>query len=382
MSAYAPAPGPGSRPASEPEPGAGPALLAIDRVTKGFDGTAAPAVAGVSLAIARGELFALLGPSGCGKTTLLRLVAGFETPDSGAIAIDGVAMAGIPPYRRPVNIMFQSYALFPHMNVTRNVGFGLRQERLRRDLVRRRVADMLELVQMTKLASRRPGQLSGGERQRVALARALVKEPKLLLLDEPLTALDRKLREETRFEIKRIQRRVGITFLMVTHDQEEAMSMASRIAVMNAGRIEQTGAPEEVYDRPRNRFVAGFLGAINLFEGRVAGWDADGLLVDTEVGRLVAAHPKLPPGSRVAVAVRPERLALDAAQTPGAPNRVSGWVRSLAFRGEASTVEIGLASGQVAKATLGHQGRSAGRPQPGAPVVLSFAPDAARVLEA
>ena len=211
----------------------------------------------MSLAIERGEFFALLGPW-LGKSTLLRTVPESKR-DAGSVAINSIVdMAGVPPYRPPVNIIFPSYALFPHMNVARNVGFGLRQERLDQESDARRVAAMLDLVQMKDFAARRPGQLSGGERQRVALARALVKEPKLLLLDEPLTALDRKLREETRFELKRIHQRVGVTFLMVTHDQEEAMTMASRLAVMNEGRIEQIGAPEFVYENPVNRFVAGF----------------------------------------------------------------------------------------------------------------------------
>ena len=305
------------------------------------------------------------------------MVAGFETPDAGAIAIDGADMAGIPPYRRPVNIMFQSYALFPHMSVARNVGFGLRQERLTRDAIAARVDAMLDLVQMRGFASRRPGQLSGGERQRVALARALVKEPKLLLLDEPLTALDRKLREETRFELKRIHQRVGVTFLMVTHDQEEAMSMASRLAVMNDGRIEQIGTSAQVYENPANRFVAGFLGAINLFEGQVAGSDGGALLVDTDAGRLVATHAPLGAGSKVAVAVRPEKLRL--APTPSSVNTLTGTMRGVAYRGEASTAEIELANGRLLRVTVANTGGAL--PAPGTSVFLSFAPDAARVLQ-
>jgi putrescine transport system ATP-binding protein len=379
MSANAPAPGPESRLASDA--GAAPAFLTIDHLAKRFADAAAPAVDGVSLGLARGEFFALLGPSGCGKTTLLRMVAGFETPDRGRIVIDGTDMAGIPPYRRPVNIMFQSYALFPHMNVARNIGFGLRQERLGGAEIARRVGAVLDLVQMAKLAARRPGQLSGGERQRVALARALVKEPKLLLLDEPLTALDRKLREETRFEIKRIHQRVGITFLMVTHDQEEAMSMASRIAVMNEGRVVQMGAPEDVYDRPANRFVAGFLGAVNLFEGSVLGVEGGAVLVDTAAGRLKVTAAPLPRGTPVAVAVRPEKLGLDGAPPPDGPNRLAGTVRGVAFRGEASTLEIELAAGMMVRVTLANRARRDGGVAPGAPVFLSFDPDAARVLE-
>jgi putrescine transport system ATP-binding protein len=284
----------------------------------------------------------------------------------------------VPPYRRPVNIMFQSYALFPHMSVARNVGFGLRQERLPGDEIARRTDAMLDLVQMRDFTARRPAGLSGGERQRVALARALVKEPKLLLLDEPLTALDRKLREETRFELKRIHARVGITFLMVTHDQEEAMSMASRIAVMNDGRIEQEGSPQFVYENPANRFVAGFLGAINLFEGKVVGAESGLLLVDTDAGRLAAAHAPLAAGTAVAVAVRPEKLQLSATQATR--NSLKGIVRAVAYRGEASTCEVELPSGKKVRMTVPNNQGTVGF-APGAAVFLSFAPDMARVLQ-
>jgi putrescine transport system ATP-binding protein len=348
-------------------------------VSKRFAASGPAAVDGVSLGIERGEFCVLLGPSGCGKTTLLRLVAGLEAPDRGRVVIDGADMADVPPYRRPVNIMFQSYALFPHMNVARNVGFGLRQERLARDVVAGRVAAMLGLVNMTDFAARRPDQLSGGEKQRVALARALVKEPKLLLLDEPLTALDRKLREETRFEVKRIHQRVGITFLMVTHDQEEAMSMATRIAVMRDGRIEQMGAPEAVYERPANRFVAGFLGAINLFEGTVVGAENGLLWVATEAGALAVKHDPLTLGRAVAVAVRPEKLLLAAPQAAGR-NLLKGKLHSAAFRGEVSSYEVELADGRLLRLTLPNRQSGAGL-APGVEICLSFAPDAARVLE-
>jgi putrescine transport system ATP-binding protein len=312
---------------------------------------------------------------------LLRLVAGFETADSGTITIDGADMAGVPPYRRPVNIMFQNYALFPHMNVARNVGFGLRQERKSRNTIDARVVALLELVKMRAFAARRPGQLSGGERQRVALARALAKEPKLLLLDEPLTALDRKLREEMRFELKHIHQRVGITFLMVTHDQEEAMSMASRIAVMNEGRIEQEGSPEEVYENPANRFVAGFLGAVNLFEGKVARAEAGRLMVDTEAGRLTVIHSALAVGAAVTVAVRPEKLGFATARDGAVPNVLPGIVRTIAYRGEASTCQIELGSGQLVRGTISNGKGAASAFFPGAALFLSFAPDAARVLQ-
>ncbi len=302
----------------EPErPANAASYLRIEAVVKRFAPGAAAAVDGVSLDIAAGEFFALLGPSGCGKTTLLRLLAGFETPDAGRILIDGVDMAGVPPYRRPVNMMFQSYALFPHMTAAQNVGFGLRQDGLPRAEIAARVAAMLDLVKLGPLARRKPHQLSGGERQRVALARALAQEPKLVLLDEPLAALDRKLREETRFELVRIQQRVGVTFLMVTHDQEEAMSMASRIAVMSGGCIVQLGTPQQIYEEPASRFVADFIGAVNLFAGRVAGAASGFLHVDSaEAGAtLVVEHAPLAAGSEVAIAVRPEKITLAPAAT-------------------------------------------------------------------
>src|SRR5438105_2398721 len=244
------------------------ALLEISAVSKQFG--AVTAVDRVSLSIERGEFFALLGPYGCGKTTLLRLIAGFETPEAGRIVIDGTDITAVPPYARPVNMMFQSYALFPHLDVAGNIAFGLKQEGMPRQRRAARVEEMLALVQMTGFAKRRPHELSGGQKQRVALARALAKMPKLLLLDEPLAALDRKLREETRLELRGIQERVGTTFLVVTHDQEEALGMASRIAVMERGRLVQIGAPAEIYERPNSRFVADFVGAVNLFEGEVA----------------------------------------------------------------------------------------------------------------
>ena len=245
------------------------ALVQVREVTKRFDGVTA--VDNVSLDILRGELFAILGSSGCGKTTLLRMLAGFEQPTSGRILIDGVDMTEVPPYERPVNLMFQSYALFPHMTVEQNVAYGLKKERVPEPQIRERVAEMLALVKLAPLAARKPDKLSGGEKQRVALARALVKRPKLLLLDEPLAALDKKLREHTQFELANLQYQLGTTFVVVTHDQDEAMTLASRIAVMSEGRIAQIGTPAEVYEYPANRYVAGFVGNINLIEGRVTG---------------------------------------------------------------------------------------------------------------
>jgi putrescine transport system ATP-binding protein len=359
--------------------------LAIEGVVKRYPNAAAPAVAGVSFDLAAGAFFALLGPSGCGKTTLLRLLAGFERPDAGRILIDGQDMAGVPPYARPVNMMFQSYALFPHMTVADNVAFGLRQDGLPRAEIAARVAAMLDLVKLAPLAARKPQLLSGGEKQRVALARALVKEPKLLLLDEPLTALDRKLREETRFELVRIQRRVGITFLMVTHDQEEAMSMASRVAVMDRGRIVQMGPPDEVYEHPANRFVAGFLGAVNLFAARVVAAESGVLsLESTESGgQLRVAHERgLAPGTEVALALRPEKIILRASADPLWENMLAGTVRGFAYRGEASDVEIELASGKIVRVTLANAERRTRAPFAlGERVAMGWARDAGVVLE-
>src|SRR5260370_31155213 len=246
------------------------ALLEIAGTPKRFGATTA--VDDVSLGVERGAFYALLGPSGCGKTTLLRMIAGFETPDSGRIVIDGLDVTKLPPYTRPVNMMFQSYALFPHMDVAGNIAFGLRQERMDRRHIAARVAEMLALVQMSGYERRRPHELSGGQRQRVALARALAKIPKLLLLDEPLAALDRKLRGGTRLRLTAIQQRVGISFLVVTHDQEEALGMATCVAVMDRGRLVQTGPPAEIYDRPASRFIPNFVVELSLFDGELIPW--------------------------------------------------------------------------------------------------------------
>src|SRR6201998_328831 len=293
------------------------ALLEIVGASKHFGATAA--VDEVSLSVERGAFFALLGPSGCGKTTLLRVIAGFETPDRGRILIDGVDVTASPPYARPVNMMFQSYALFPHMDVAANIAFGLRQEGMDRRRIAGRVDGMLALVQMAGYERRRPHELSGGQRQRVALARALAKMPKLLLLDEPLAALDRKLRAETRLELIGIQERIGITFLVVTHDQEEALSMASRVAVMDSGRLVQTGAPAEIYERPASRFVANFVGEGNLFEGELtAGFNCLALAVAGFPEPIPLPFGTLPTeGAAVALAVRPEKLALSHAPPIG-----------------------------------------------------------------
>ena len=325
-------------------------LLEISEVSKNFGAVAA--VDRVSLSVEHGELFALLGPSGCGKTTLLRLIAGFELPDRGRIVIDGSDVTGVPPYRRPVNMMFQSYALFPHLDVGGNVAFGLKQEGMERRRREARVAEMLALVQMSDYARRRPHELSGGQKQRVALARALAKMPKLLLLDEPLAALDRKLREETRLELIGIQERVGTSFVFVTHDQEEALGMASRIAVMDKGRIAQIGSAAEIYERPNSRFVADFVGAVNLFDGvLVAGFNALALKV-AGIAKPVPlpATADLPEGAEAALAVRPEKLRLSAAPPEGVA--IAAMVASVNYQGGVSVVHLTAASGHPLKAQM------------------------------
>jgi len=326
------------------------ALLEIDAVSKNFGAVAA--VDRVSLAVEHGELFALLGPSGCGKTTLLRLIAGFETPDSGRIVIDGSDVTSVPPYRRPVNMMFQSYALFPHLDVAGNIAFGLKQEGMERRRREARVAEMLALVQMSDYARRRPHELSGGQKQRVALARALAKMPKLLLLDEPLAALDRKLREETRLELIGIQERVGTSFVFVTHDQEEALGMASRIAVMNEGRVAQIGRAAEIYEYPGSRFVAGFVGAVNLFEGTlVVAFNGLTLRVpDIENLLPLSDAADLPEGSAAALAVRPEKLALSPRRPDGIA--IAATVASINYQGGVSVVHLATDAGHVLKAQM------------------------------
>jgi putrescine transport system ATP-binding protein len=326
------------------------ALLEIVGASKHFGMIAA--VEDVSLTIERGELFALLGPSGCGKTTLLRMIAGFEAPDSGRIFIDGVDVTAVPPYARPINMMFQSYALFPQMDVAGNIAFGLRQERIDRRRRAARVDEMLALVQMSDAARRRPHELSGGQRQRVALARALAKMPKLLLLDEPLAALDRKLRAETRIELIGIQERVGITFLVVTHDQEEALSMASRVAVMHRGRLAQIGAPAEVYERPGSRFVADFVGEVNLFEGELtAGFNCLALAVaGFERPVPLPLGTNLPNGTAAALAVRPEKLVLSHHCPAGFA--IAATVSSIGYQGGGSIVHLAAGRNRALKAYL------------------------------
>jgi putrescine transport system ATP-binding protein len=327
------------------------AYLVADKVVKRFDETLA--VDAVDLAIPRGEIFALLGSSGCGKSTLLRMLAGFEQPTAGRILLDGQDITALPPYERPINMMFQSYALFPHLDVWDNVAFGLKREGLPREAIRQRVGEMLDLVQLGAMARRKPHQLSGGQQQRVALARSLAKRPQLLLLDEPLGALDRKLREQTQFELVNIIQRVGVTCVMVTHDQEEAMTMADRLAVMSKGRVLQIGRPDEVYKHPANRFVADFIGNANLFDGQVEAASDGHCTVATPAGAVVVAHagalaPRLP----VAVAVRPEKIEI-ARAAPGdpVPNLWRGKVREIAYLGAFSTFIVETGQGLRVRVT-------------------------------
>jgi len=321
-------------------------IVKIDGVAKSFG--AVQAVAGVDLEIARGELFALLGGSGCGKTTLLRMLAGFETPDSGRIVIDGQDMTGVPPHLRPVNMMFQSYALFPHLDVANNVGYGLKREGVAKTEIAERVAAALALVKLDGLGARRPAQLSGGQRQRVALARALVKRPKLLLLDEPLAALDRKLREGTRFELVRLQEQL----VMVTHDQEEAMGMASRLAVMKDGRIVQTGTPHDVYERPATRFVADFIGVANILQTAPRRW----------------------------LALRPEKIVL-AANRPATAHAATGKIVDIAYEGDRSLYRVAIGNGPVMLVAQMNTERVRESHRRGDAVWLGWSDDAGQPLE-
>ena len=334
------------------------AYVELEQVSKRFGEFVA--VKDVSLQIERGEIFCLLGASGCGKTTLLRLLAGFETPSAGRLLLEGQDLAAVPPYRRPVNMMFQSYALFPHMTVERNVALGLEQERLGSAQIRRRVAQILEIVKMGPYTKRKPHQLSGGQRQRVALARALIKRPKLLLLDEPLGALDRKLREHTQFELINIQQQLGVTFVVVTHDQEEAMTLASRIGVMNHGEIVQIGTPRQIYEIPATRFVADFIGSVNLFEAALIEETPDYLRLrcaelpaSLRVDRGIAALPQ----ANLWVAVRPEKINLSREPPPGADNWARGVIREIAYLGESSVFLVRLESGREIRATLPNSAR-------------------------
>jgi putrescine transport system ATP-binding protein len=325
------------------------AFLQIQDVVKDFGGHLA--VNHVSLEIDKGEIFALLGSSGCGKSTLLRMLAGFETPTSGRITLDGRDLAGMPPYQRPMNMMFQSYALFPHLTVWDNIAFGLRREGQSSDKVAARVDAMLKLVQLGKYAKRKPHQLSGGQQQRVALARSLAKQPQLLLLDEPLGALDKKLREETQIELVNIIEQVGVTCVMVTHDQEEAMTMASRIAVMSEGSFLQVGAPAEIYETPATRFVADFIGNVNLMDGTVSEDWPDHVIIDCADCKQYVGHGITgTQGMAVSVALRPEKIALTReAPADTAFNAVQGTIKEMSYFGSFSVYHVALASGAVLK---------------------------------
>ena len=329
-----------------------PAFLRIDDVVKDFGGGAI-AVSHVSIDIAQGEIFALLGSSGCGKTTLLRILAGFETPTSGRVLLEGRDIGALAPYERPFNMMFQSYALFPHLTVWDNIAFGLKRDGMPKGEIGERVGAMLRLVQLDRYAKRKPHQLSGGQQQRVALARSLAKRPKMLLLDEPLGALDKKLREQTQLELVNIIEEVGVTCVMVTHDQEEAMTMATRIAVMSEGKVLQIGAPGDVYETPATRFVADFIGNVNLMEGSVEVDEPDHAIVRcTDCTHYVGHGITGTIGMAVGVAVRPEKISLHAAEPAGMQephNKVQGQIKDLAYFGSFTVYHLELPSGAVLK---------------------------------
>ncbi|MBN8983633.1 MAG: ABC transporter ATP-binding protein [Rhizobiales bacterium] len=362
-------------------------LLRIDTVAKRFGGITA--VDGVSLDIRAGEFFALLGPSGCGKTTLLRMLAGFETPDSGRILLRGEDVARVPPHQRPVNMMFQSYALFPHLNVRDNIAFGLRRAGMPRGEVSARVAELVALVRLEGLEKRRPEQLSGGQRQRVALARAVARRPQLLLLDEPLAALDKKLRDSTQRELLTLQRKLGLTFIVVTHDQDEAMTLADRIGVMNAGRLAQVATPRQLYEEPRSRWIAEFVGDINIVDGRIEAREAGRLRVATQgAGLLTALAPRdLGDAADVCVAIRPEKIRLSQrapAENPSAStiNRLEGTIADVSYLGSASSYTIALDGGATLHASLTNAARvSADAYAVGQRVTVWFAPDDCIVLD-
>jgi putrescine transport system ATP-binding protein len=377
-----------ARPSSPADAAADTPLLRIEGVSKQFGSFRA--VDRLSLDIRAGEFFALLGPSGCGKTTLLRMLAGFETPDEGRILLGGRDIAPVLPHERPVNMMFQNYALFPHLNVRDNIAFGLKRAGMSRAGIDTRVAEMVALVKLGGLEKRKPDQLSGGQKQRVALARSLARRPKVLLLDEPLAALDKKLRESTQLELMELQRRLGMTFIVVTHDQEEAMTMANRIGVMNAGRLEQVATPRDLYEAPASRWVAEFVGDVNLFDCEVTSHDHHRLTVATrDGGNIVVAEPHQPvTKSLVAVAIRPEKVKLSRrgpasdAVNSQAINRLEGVVTDVGYLGGSTVYKVKLDSGVVVRSSMANTARldrdtySAGQR-----VVMWFTPDDAVVLE-
>ncbi|SDU01567.1 polyamine ABC transporter ATP-binding protein [Geopseudomonas guangdongensis] len=362
-------------------------LVRIERVTKKFDETVA--VDDVSLTIHKGEIFALLGGSGSGKSTLLRMLAGFERPSEGRIFLDGQDITDLPPYERPINMMFQSYALFPHMSVEQNIAFGLKQDGLAKDEIAARVAEMLKLVHMTQYAKRKPHQLSGGQRQRVALARSLAKRPKLLLLDEPMGALDKKLRSQMQLELVEIIERVGVTCVMVTHDQEEAMTMAARIAIMNQGWIAQVGSPMDIYETPASRLVCEFIGNVNLFEGTLVQDDADHAVIACPqlerpiyVGHGISTRAE---EKQVTYALRPEKLLLST-QMPEVEHADYNWstgkVQDIAYLGGHSVYYVELPSGLVVQAFMANSERHVKRPTWDDAVYLHWVDDSGVVLQA
>jgi len=377
-----------AEPANVARPAADMPLLRIEGVSKTFGSFRA--VDRLSLDIGAGEFFALLGPSGCGKTTLLRMLAGFETPDEGRILLGGRDIAPVLPHERPVNMMFQNYALFPHLNVRDNIAFGLKRAGMPRADIDTRVAEMVALVKLDGMEKRKPDQLSGGQRQRVALARSLARRPKVLLLDEPLAALDKKLRESTQLELMELQRRLGMTFIIVTHDQEEAMTMANRIGVMDAGRLQQVATPRDLYEAPASRWVAEFVGDVNLFDGEVTSHEHHRLTVATrDGGNIVVAEPRLAvTKSQVSVAIRPEKVKLsrrgpasDAANSQ-AINRLEGIVTDVGYLGGSTVYKVKLDSDAVVRSSMANTARmdrdtySAGQR-----VVAWFTPDDCMVLE-
>jgi putrescine transport system ATP-binding protein len=362
-------------------------LLRIEGVAKKFGSFRA--VDRVTLDIRAGEFFALLGPSGCGKTTLLRMLAGFETPDEGRILLNGRDIAPVLPHERPVNMMFQNYALFPHLSVKDNIAFGLRRAGMARSDINTRVAEMVALVKLEGLETRKPDQLSGGQRQRVALARSLARRPQVLLLDEPLAALDKKLRESTQAELMELQRRLGMTFIIVTHDQEEAMTMASRIGVMDAGRLDQVATPRDLYETPASRWIAEFVGDINLFEGQVEPAEQGRLAVSTrDAGTIYVAEPRTPLSkSVVSVAIRPEKVKLSR-RAPAADgtsatvfNRLEGVITDVSYLGGLTTYKVKLDSGAIVRSSMANTTRILDAYTPSQRVVAWFTPDDCLVLE-